>query len=505
MLHFTRTLTVLAAVCATVAIAGCGGGASETASSPLDNALGYLPENAPFVVVAETDPDGEQIQALQSILGRFPFAGQVTGRLEAALAEQDIDYERDLKPLLGNQVVIGGTDAAAFVADGGDDEEFVGAVEAKDGEQLTELLARDGPKESGEQNGATIYEDEGGDAFAVEGDTFVVAGTRKLLEDALDQREADDRLTEDAFAQNTEGMPEAAGLRGSLDVQGLLAADPDTADARKVKWVSALRQTGFALSLADDSVSFDFRVATDDGELEEADLPFAAGEQSPPVLDIPREIGAGLRDLSQLVRFGEAAGQTVDPQGYGQYSSGKQTLEQRLDIDIQRDLFDQLEGDLALSVGGDGAYSVRSELTDPDAFKATLKKLEPVLPGIVESSVGGPVELSGPSRSGLYELQTPAGPVGFGVSDGLFVLGNDGRARGLASREPVPVEDAEGAVSIRADAEQVATRILGRLGIVVPGGAVGAGFIVAPLDELSGSMRAETDGVSGTLRLTLDE
>ena len=496
---------MLAAVCATIAIAGCGGGASEEASSPLDGALGYLPENAPFVVVAETDPDGGQIQAAQALLERFPFAGQVTGQLESALADQDIDYERDVKPLLGNQVVIGATDAAALVDDGEDDEDYVGAVEAKDGERLTELLERDGPKQSGEQNGATIYEDDSGEAFAIEGDTFVVAGTRKLLEAALEQREAGDRLTEDAFAQNTEGMPEAAGLRGSLDVQALLEADPDTADARKVKWVSALRQTGFAVSFADGSASLDFRLATDDGELEEADLPFAAGEQSPPVLDNPGEIGAGLRDLGQLVRFGEATGQTVDPQGYGQYNSGKQTLEQRLDIDIQRDLLDQLEGDIATSVAIGGAYSVRAQLADPDAFKATLEKLEPVLPGIVESSVGGPVELSGPSAGGLYELRTPAGPVSFGVSDGLFVLGNEGRAAGLASSEPVAVEGAEGAVSMRADAEQVATQILGRLGIAVPGGAVGTSFVVGPLDELSGSMRAEPDGVSGTLRLTLDE
>ncbi len=499
-------LTALLGVCAVVVIAGCGGGgASEEVSSPLDNALGYLPEDAPFVVAADTDPDGEQIQAAQAILERFPFAGQVTGQLEAALADQDIDYERDVKPLLGNEVVIGGTDAATFVADGGDDEEFVGAVEAKDADKLTELLERDGTKQSGEQSGATIYEDDDGGVSAIEGDTFVVAGTRKLLEAALKQREADDRLTEDAFAQNTEGMPEEAGLRGSFDVGGLLEADPDTADARKVKWLSALRQTGFAVSFADDSVTLDFRVATDDDELEEADLPFAAGEESPSVLDTPGEIGAGLRDLTQIVRFGEATGQTIDPQGYGQYNSGKQTLEQRLDIDIQRDLLDQLAGDLALSVAIGGDYSVRTELEDPDAFEATLKKLEPVLPGIVESAVGGPVELSGPSAGGLYELQTPDGPVGFGVSDGLFVLGNGGRATGLASSEPVAVEGAEGAVSLRADAEQVATQILGQLGGLVPGGAIGAGFVVGPLDELSGSMRAETDGISGTLRLTLDE
>lgn len=503
-----RTRAALLGVCAIVAVAGCGGGgASQEAASPLDNALGYLPEDAPFVLVAETDPDGEQIQAAQAILERFPFAGQVTGQLEAALADQDIDYERDVKPLLGNEVVIGGTDAASFVADGGDDEDFVGAVEVKDGQRLTELLERDdAPKKRGEQNGATIYEGEGDrDDFAIDGDTFVVARTRKLLEAALEQREADDRLTEDAFAQNTEGMPEAAGLRGSFDVGGLLEADPDTADARKVKWVAALRQTGFAVTFAEDSVSLDFRLATDDGELEEADLPFAAGEESPSVLDTPGEIGVGLRDLAQLVRFGEATGQTIDPQGFGQYNSGKQTFEERLDLDIQRDLIDQLAGDLALSVAIGGDYSVRTELEDPEAFEATLRKLEPVLPGIVESAVGGPVELSGPSAGGLYELQTPDGPVGFGVSDGLFVLGNGGRAAGLASSEPVAVESAEGAVSLRADAEQVATQILGQLGGLVPGGAIGAGFIVGPLDELSGSMRAETDGITGNLRLTLDE
>ena len=53
----------------------------------------------------------------------------------------------------------------------------------------------------------------------------------------------------------------------------------------------------------------------------------------------------------------------------------------------------------------------------------------------------------------------------FGVVNGVFVLANDAnRAGRLATEEPTPVEGAQGAVVIKADAEQLAASLLKKLG-----------------------------------------
>ena len=49
-------------------------------------------------------------------------------------------------------------------------------------------------------------------------------------------------------------------------------------------------------------------VRTDPDGLTDADLPMATGDESPPVIARPGEIGFGLRDFGQLIEFAEAAG-----------------------------------------------------------------------------------------------------------------------------------------------------------------------------------------------------
>ncbi len=61
----------------------------------------------------------------------------------------------------------------------------------------------------------------------------------------------------------------------------------------------------------------------------------------------PGEIGLGLRDLGQVIGFAEAACQSVDPSGFGDYEQAKQTLDSRLGISIDDDLIAQLDGDMS--------------------------------------------------------------------------------------------------------------------------------------------------------------
>lgn len=488
---------------ALLAVAGCGG---EDSGSPLGNALGYLPADAPFAVAIQTDVEGDQAKAVQKIADRFPFADQLKEGLQGSLSEEDLDFEKDVKPALGNEFVVGATDVKSFLSD--DSENFVGAIQAKDEGALDKLVEKDRPKEVGEKDGATLYESSDGDIFAVDGDVLVVADSRRTLEGALEQHGADDALSEDALDEATEGLPPDAALRAFFNVEELLAQDPETRDARKVEWVSALQVFGLAASFEDDRVNLDFRLTSGGAELSAEDLPLAPGADSPAVIESEGEVGAGLRDPQQILDFAEAAGQSVDPAGFGDYNTGKETIERRLGLSLEEDVFGQLEDDVSVTLALDGTFGVRGKVRDPAAFNRTLAKLGRELPKLAEGAVGEPIGYARPKRGeDFYALATADGDsVVYGVVDGVFVLANSAERAGRLSREETgQVEGAEGAVALRADAEQLAGQALRRFGGASGlGGAIGGSLFTAPLGELTGSLRAEPDALTGKLELGFD-
>ena len=496
-----RRLTCLAALSVAV-LASCGGDEGSS-GSPLDNALGYLPENAPIVISIDTDLEGKQAKAIEKIVKKFPFAGQIENSLKRQLDSANFNFDRDIRPLLGNPFVVGAADAESVVSDS-EDQDFVGAIQAKSKDKLEEAVEKEGSKEIGEKDGAKLYAASDGDAYAVKDDVLIVAGSRKSLDAALARREADDRLTEETFDDATKDLPSDALVRIYGDLEALLAADPDTQDARKIKWVQSLRTFGQSITFSPDAIDLDFRLTTDSGELTDEDLPLGSGEESPPVIDRPGEIGAGLRDLGQVVRFAERAGQAVNPSGFGDYQTGKRTLEKQLDLDIDRDLIGQLEDAVSVSLDVSGGFGARAAVSDPKAFETTLAKLAKVLPEIVGGATGGPVK-EVPPRDGLHELRPRTGrSVFYGVIDRALVVTSDrSRAAELGRESPEPVEGAKGALVFKADAEKLVQEVIGRQGLGL-GGAIGGSLITGPLGQLSGSLSSSTDGLSGNFRLTFD-
>jgi hypothetical protein len=489
-----------------LAVAGCGG---DDPGNPLSTGLSYLPKDAPFAVALDTNISGSQYKALDQILGKFPFGDQLKAQIVDSIEEGGTSFEQDVRPMLGNPIVVGGPSAKALTANEGSDEEFIAAVQVKDQEKLDSLLESEKAKERGERAGATLYNaGDDNEWLAVEEDVLLAASSRSLLEDAVDRRDGDDHLTEEDFDKGLAGLPKSALARVYVDVRGLLESDPDTADARRVKWVKALTTLGMTAVAKDDAIDVDFNLATD-GDLTDADLPIAGGDNAPGVLERPGEIGLGVRDLGQIVKFGEAAGQAVDPTGFGQYSAARRQLEQQLNVNVDEDLLAQLKGDTAMSFSVNGKYGVRAELEDPAAFKRTLAKVADVLPRFAEGAGAGNLALAKPRRgSDFYALADQSGnSVVFGVVDDVFVLANEPvRAGRLASESPVQVEGAKGSVAMGADAEQVARAAITQVGESQPGlgGLLGAGLFTRPLSDLTGSMSASPDGLRGSFELSVD-
>lgn len=493
-----RLLSILIAASALFA-AGCGG----DSGSALDVALSHLPENALFAAAVETDLEGDQYKTLDSLLDEFAFGDQARDQLRRQLEEAtDGRFAEDVRPLLGNPAVIGATRAPDGTT------HAIAAAQVADGDKLDEVVERANARQVGEAAGATLYE-HGDTVFAVEDDVVVFADDRRQLTAALERADGDDHLDEETFDAALEGLPENGLVRVYVDLQAALEADPETADARNIKWVAALRELGLAVNARENGIDVEFR-ATTEGDLTDEDLPIAAGDESPGVIRREGEVGLGIRDLAHIVGFAENAGQAIDPAGFGDYARAKQTIDRQLGVNLDEDLVAQLTGNTSASVALDGGFGVRAELRDAQEFDRTLERVSDVLPSFAEGAGFGEVTLTKPRGAGDFYTLTGAGggAVVFGVVDEVLVVASDrARARELATLEPSSVDGARGSAVMGADAEELANAIIAEIGPAfgIPDlGGLGSGLITGPLDELNGSVSASTDALTGKLTLSVD-
>jgi hypothetical protein len=482
-----------------LAVAGCGGD-DEKAASPLDEVVGFLPEDAGFAFVASTDLD--DYEDLRRIVERFPFAGRAEELLKQSLEREGVDFDDEIRPLLGNEVVIGVADNASFV-DGSSDTPFVLALETQDSGRL-EDLAKKGGTDRGESEGYDIYQGGEDDTWmAIKDEVLVLSDDEETLRGALKQRGEDDRLTEDDVDAAFEQLPEGAPVRVYANVRALLTSDPDAKEALKVKWIDHIETLGLAADATDDAVSIDYSLRTDPEGLTDEDLPLASGDDAPQVLergDGSAEVVLGLRDPSQLVDFGIAAAKVVDPAGYAEFEAGKRSIGKRLGIDVDDDVLAQLSGDVAAVVTIQGRFGVRAALDDAAAFEKTLAKVMEGLPEFSDDlTVTAPKE-----GDRFYGLATSDGKsYAIGVAEGALVVANDAAlASEVATRGLGDARGQSGAFVGVADAEQLANAALAQFRGGLEG--LGGSLFTGPLGDVVTSATATTDGITGQLRLEIE-
>jgi uncharacterized protein DUF3352 len=497
------TLLCLLSLAAVAAVAaGCGsGGSSSDAKSPLDEALGYLPKSAPFVFAADTDANSDQWKSLVANIKKFPFAGQIQDQLNKSITKAGFDFNKDIKPILGNDVVIGAPTLQDFLAN---NSRVIGAIQANDKGKLSDLLSnsKDLTKD-GSSNGATLYKSKDGGELAQKDDVLVFADGKQELEAALQQRGRDDRLTEDTFNSSLSGLNTNALARAYFNVQALINGDPSTAAARKVKYVAALRTFGLTASSESDGIAVDFNLKTDSSQLQDSDLPIATGDASPPVSGKPGEIAFGIRGLDQTERFAESVAQTISPSSYGDFQQAKATLGKQIGIDVDKDLIGQLSGNTMVALDTNGHYAARSEPKDPTAFAGTLRKFSRVaatfaqgagLPGAKLTRVRGLYKLSGSNGQTIY----------YGMVGNVFVVSNQlSRLAQLAAESPTAVPGAKGAIAINTDAGKLVAQIVQQATGGGLGGAFSGSLVSGPIGALTGWANSTTSGITGHMKLEI--
>ena len=147
---------------------------SQTGASPSEVAS-YVPAGSPFYLEATTDFDGPQWTQVDALAKLFPAYPELRAELDDSLRSDKVNFETDVKPLLGARAAIAGPRApghggppgdphvarrrrrggAAAATAAADDTQFVGVVEIADGKSdgVEALLVKGGATKAGQHDG----------------------------------------------------------------------------------------------------------------------------------------------------------------------------------------------------------------------------------------------------------------------------------------------------------------------------------------------------------------
>jgi hypothetical protein len=416
-----RTLLLTIAVLSVTAlpVAGCGG--SDEAAS---GASELAPADAAFYGEFTIRPEGDQKQAVEALMSKFPGGGgagdKVEELIEKGLRESDsgLAFKDDLDPWLGDEagffvsglVPTGGFKAAAGLIATEDEDRAEEALEKSAEGKVTRKTYNDVEyfmdESEGESNTAAVF------------DGFVVLGNEAGVRAAIDASKGDSKLSDgDGF--------KSALDRAADDRLGLLYLNtPELATT--VQESGAPLPDSFKRFLEEPVVAT--LDADDDGVVFEATIPEELGraltlfgQGSELLTEMPADswLALGQSEFGKLLDF------YVD--AFAGAAGGRDAIAQQLraatGLDLQKDVIDWM-GDFGFFVRGtsvselDGALVI--ETSDESASRRFIDALERLARSQAE-----PGARIGP-------LTAPGGGDGFtgtdpGVAKPIHVFQRDGR------------------------------------------------------------------------------
>ncbi|HET6869010.1 MAG TPA: DUF3352 domain-containing protein [Solirubrobacteraceae bacterium] len=469
-------------------LAACGSSSgSGSSSDPLATELSYIPPGSPVAATIVTDPNSAPVKNVTALLTKFQVLSLLTSSLKQQLQKQGLTYDADIKPLLGNPVVVGTVQTAGA----GSKLKGVGVWVTKDAGKLHALATKssNGDRKIGSHDGATLYRSKDGQTvLAVDGPTLVVADTRALVTAALDRHANNSGMTVSQYQQETAGLPSHPLIQVFGNVASLLAT-PQTATARRIPWVAAIKGYAVAISPTSNGMSLDWKVDTTGRKLTAAQLPLAAGSAAP-ALPSGEPGSFGIRDPAQIATFALSAVQAADPNAAAQFQAALGALHNGFGIDVTGAL-GQLTGDLITA--GEGPVSlIRAGVGNPAVVSQTLanlsKHIQSLAPGTSMRPVGG----------GFYLVSRPSLTFAVGLVGNQLVAGNASisKLRAFATKPTTP-SGGQGAIAFSESLPQV---------LKLTGGLVHstqAQLILSQLKAFSGWIANTPSALTGNALVTI--
>jgi uncharacterized protein DUF3352 len=170
-----------------IALSGCGGdGGGGTQLSGAE----MVPADVPLFISIDADLESEQWQTAQDLLDRFPGRERFLNELKEELADDEVDFDRDVRPVLGPEIGVAWLDIE-------NNGTFVGLMRPKDPAKLNALLEKgDDPLVHTEIDGWTV-----------------AANSQAVLERFRREQGGEKLSDSDAYREAVETLPEDAIVR----------------------------------------------------------------------------------------------------------------------------------------------------------------------------------------------------------------------------------------------------------------------------------------------------
>jgi hypothetical protein len=416
-----RKLVLSVAVLAATAlpVAGCGNG-DEAASGASELA----PAGAAFYGEATLKPEGDQKEAVDAILAKFPGGGQAGDKLEELIEHglresgAGITFGDDIEPWLGDEAAFFASGlapsgqfraSAALIATEEEDRAQQALEKSAEG-KITRRTYNDVEymvdESQGEANAAAVF------------DGFVVLGNEAGVKAAIDAGEGDSRLSDDDSFKNA--VADAAADRLGL----LYLNSPELS--------KTIQQAGAPLPESFEQFLDEPYVATldadKDGVLFEATIPEELGKAltffgqgSELLTDMPADswLALGQTDFGKLLDF--------YVEGFSGTLGGRDAIRQQFEaatgLDLERDVLDWM-GDFAVFVRGTSVPELDGAVVIETTDEAASGRFIAALARLAKSEAQGDVRI-GP-------LAAPGGGDGFTATGSeipkpIHVFQRDGR------------------------------------------------------------------------------
>lgn len=419
-MRFIATLCLAALV---PLLAACGGGSGAGAG-----AEGVVPADVAVYLSVDTDFDGEGWATVEELAARFPGGENFLEKLTEDIAseEEGIDFERDVRPALGSELVVAMLETGSWEAYGdaaeASEEPAVVLLQPEDPAAFDRLVTKFSEP-------VATREIEGWQALAESEETldrFAAALEEGRLADS------------DAFEEAMDGLEEDALVRGYVSGRAFapVEAVPDPA-LESLAGAVDVAALGFAGRAEEDGVRVDGRlVPADDGE-----SPFSAGSFEP---ELPEEVPG---DVLAYLSFGDLEGVIS---GYRDLlAESDPEAESQLGL-AEGVLGVSIEEDLAPLFSEEGALYVRRGALVPEVTLVTRVEDEEealaTLDRLVEGAGAFGLPVPAPAREDVEGVEarvldvSPQVELVYAAFDGLLVV--------TSSRE--------GVAGLRSDEERLA-------------------------------------------------
>jgi hypothetical protein len=225
-----RRLPAVAAACVAVLVAaGCGGSTQSKAGGGIGSSGAELVTPGALAYVSiDSDLTSSRWQQLDKLLQKFPIRDQLLTKLKNALAEKDVNYERDVRPALGSEL-----DVAAVAGASGEEPSYVAFTKPDSILKAKELVSKLA------EGSSTATREVDGWLVVAEKETMIDAvlkGSGSSLADDAAFKDGFGSLPEDAVAKAYANGPQLTKLVSSLSGATTAAFDPTQP---KLDWLAA--------------------------------------------------------------------------------------------------------------------------------------------------------------------------------------------------------------------------------------------------------------------------